>query len=116
MSGKNRKSKKSLSSLKKIGPLLDYYETLKHDIPREIDVEIVWSGTGVDEVGKDKITGDTRVKISPKFFRPTEVDNLLGDASKAKTQLGWEPEITFDELVKEMVLSDIELMKGNPNA
>ena len=83
---------------------------------REIGVELSWSGTGIHETGQDKATGITRVKLSPKFFRPTEVDQLLGDASKAKNQLGWEPQVTFEQLVKEMVQSDIELMKSNPNA
>ena len=64
----------------------------------------------------DKATSTVRVKVSPKFFRPTEVEQLLGDASKAKNQLGWEPKVSFEELVKEMVASDIQLMKENPNA
>jgi len=82
----------------------------------EIGVEIAWSGSGVDEVGKDKQTGIVRVKLSPKFFRPTEVDQLLGDPGKAEKILGWKPEVSFEDLVKEMVASDIELMKQNPNA
>lgn len=83
---------------------------------KEIGKEIVWEGEGVNEVGKEKDTGIVRVKIDPKYFRPSEVDFLLGDSTKARTVLGWEPKIKFEELVKEMVSSDIELMKKNSNA
>lgn len=60
-----------------------------------VGVKIVWSGTGVDEVGTDEASGVVRVKINPKYFRPTEVDMLLGDASKARAKFGWEPQVTF---------------------
>lgn len=83
---------------------------------KEIGKEIVWEGEGVDEVGKEKETGIVRVKIDPKYFRPAEVDFLLGDSTKARTTLGWEPKIKFEQLVKEMVASDIELMKNNSDA
>ncbi|CAI4221125.1 unnamed protein product [Auanema sp. JU1783] len=82
----------------------------------EIGVTLVWEGEGVDEVGKDKETGAVRVKVSPKYYRPTEVETLLGDATKAKEKLGWEAKVTLNELVKEMVESDIALMKANPMA
>lgn len=65
-------------------------------------MQISWEGTGVDEVGKDQ-HGDIRVQISEKYFRPTEVDLLLGDASKAEKVLGWKPKTTFEQLIQEMV-------------
>lgn len=83
---------------------------------REIGKTIVWEGEGVNEVGREKETGIVRVKVNPKYYRPTEVEQLLGDASKAKAKLGWEPKITLAELTKEMVASDLELMKANPMA
>jgi len=72
---------------------------------------IVWSGKGVDETGKDKKTGEILVELSARYFRPTEVDHLVGDASKAKDILGWSHSISFDELVDEMVDADIEAIK-----
>ncbi len=82
----------------------------------EIGVTIRWEGKGIDEVGvvesiSDSIphlsSGDVLIKIYKRYFRPTEVDILLGDSSKAKAALGWEPTISFDQLVKEMVSEDI---------
>lgn len=67
---------------------------------------IKWKGKGLDEVGYDALTTRVLIKVDKKYFRPAEVDLLLGDASKAKFELGWEPKISFDELVKEMVLSE----------
>ena len=72
---------------------------------------IVWSGKGVDEIGKDKKTGEILVELSARYFRPTEVDHLVGDASKAKDILGWSHSVSFDELVDEMVDADIEAIK-----
>ena len=63
---------------------------------------IIWSGSGLNEVGVDEHTGREIIKVNPLYFRPTEVESLLGDFSKAKEKLGWEPEITFEELVKDM--------------
>jgi GDPmannose 4,6-dehydratase len=83
---------------------------------QEIGKEIVWEGEGVNEIGKEKDTGTVRVRVSPKYFRPTEVEQLIGDATKAKKLLGWEPKITLAELCKEMVASDLALMKKNPMA
>nr|CAD7400029.1 unnamed protein product [Timema cristinae] len=83
---------------------------------RHIGKEIVWEGAGESEVGKEKGTGVVRVRINPKYFRPTEVDLLLGDPSKAKEKFGWTPKVTFKELVKDMMDSDLELMKKNPAA
>ncbi|KAK6983344.1 GDP-mannose 4 6 dehydratase-like isoform X1 [Biomphalaria glabrata] len=77
---------------------------------------IVWEGSGVNEVGKDKDTGDVIVSINPKFYRPTEVELLLGNPTKAHEKLKWEKEYNFDALVKEMVEADLVLMKSNPIA
>ena len=68
---------------------------------------IEWRGEGVDETGVDKKSGKTLVRVDPVYFRPTEVDLLIGDASKARAKLGWKPKTTFIELVKEMVASDL---------
>ncbi|SDC57622.1 GDP-mannose 4,6-dehydratase [Halanaerobium congolense] len=76
-----------------------------------VDVEIEWQGEGVDEKGIDKDTGKVLVEVDPKYFRPTEVDLLIGDPSKAKEELGWEPEVKFKELVQLMVQSDLEAIK-----
>ncbi|CAK8673437.1 unnamed protein product [Clavelina lepadiformis] len=81
-----------------------------------IGVTIEWRGQGVEECGYDSATGAKRIAISEKYYRPTEVDFLLGDYSKAKKLLGWEPQVKFNELVREMVDADIELMKKNHNA
>ena len=76
---------------------------------------ISWQGSGKDEVGVDE-NGRILVKVDPRYFRPTEVDLLLGDASKAQRELGWKAETTFTELVAEMVQSDLELLRVNGNA
>ncbi|MFW6030394.1 MAG: GDP-mannose 4,6-dehydratase [Halanaerobiales bacterium] len=76
-----------------------------------VDIDIVWEGKGVDERGIDKNTGKVLVEVDPKYFRPTEVDILIGDASKAKEELGWEPEVTFKELVNIMVESDLRAIE-----
>ena len=69
---------------------------------------VKWKGTGINEIGYDEKTGRKLVKIDPKYFRPTEVETLLGDASKANEKLGWNPHHSFDKLVKEMVDKDCE--------
>jgi len=74
----------------------------------EIGIEIGWEGSGVDEVGKDAATGKELVRVEPRYFRPTEVEFLLGDPSKAKAKLGWEPKVSFDELVRTMVQEDLK--------
>lgn len=76
----------------------------------ELDIHITWSGTGVDEKGTDQ-NGNVVVQIDPRYFRPTEVETLLGDATKAKEKLGWEPKINFEELVKEMIEADLDRAK-----
>jgi GDPmannose 4,6-dehydratase len=67
-------------------------------------MSIVWEGEGIDEVGIDKLTKRTVIKVSPKYFRPAEVETLLGDATKAKEKLGWEPKISFEQLVEDMCI------------
>jgi len=67
-------------------------------------IKIEWMGEGLEEVGYDWSTKKTIIRVSDRYFRPTEVESLLGDASKAKKVLGWEPEITFDQLIEDMVL------------
>lgn len=81
-----------------------------------IGTEIRWSGCGLDELGIEHKSGKIRVRVSDKFFRPAEVDHLLGDASLAQKSLGWAPKTSFKLLVEEMVLSDIKLLRSNPNA
>jgi GDPmannose 4,6-dehydratase len=68
---------------------------------------VEWRGTGVNETGVDAATGKTVVRIDPRYFRPTEVDLLVGDATKARTELGWQPQTSFAELVREMMDSDL---------
>ena len=76
---------------------------------------IRWRGEGVNEVGIDEASGKELVKVDPRYFRPTEVDVLLGDASKARTKLGWKHKVTFDELVAELVTSDLNAARaGKP--
>lgn len=77
----------------------------------KVDMTVEWTGSGVDEVGKDKETGKVIVKINKNFFRPAEVDILLGNPEKAETVLGWKRDISFDELVERMVKNDMELVK-----
>ena len=74
-----------------------------------LDMRIEWKGDGVDEVGIDTRSGRTLVRVDPRYFRPTEVETLLGDATKARQKLGWTAEVTFPELVAEMVESDLDL-------
>jgi GDPmannose 4,6-dehydratase len=74
---------------------------------RAIDIPIQWSGSGIDEIGFDRISGQTHVEIDPRYFRPTEVDFLLGDPAKAMEKLGWEPKVSFQELIDLMMEEDI---------
>lgn len=76
---------------------------------RCVNIEIVWVGENENEVGKDKNTGKILVKVNPEFYRPAEVEQLLGNPSKAEKLLGWKREITFEELVKRMVNNDLAL-------
>lgn len=74
---------------------------------------ISWQGQGLDEVGVCKETGKVLVSVDSKYYRPAEVDLLLGDSTKARKLLNWKPSITFDDLVKEMIISDLEKVKRN---
>jgi GDPmannose 4,6-dehydratase len=74
---------------------------------KELDIKISWEGKGVDEVGRDE-AGRVIIKVDPRYFRPTEVETLLGDPTKAKEKLGWTPKRTFHDLVKEMVAEDLK--------
>ncbi|MHB8171610.1 MAG: GDP-mannose 4,6-dehydratase [Thermincolia bacterium] len=77
----------------------------------QVGIEVEWQGEGVQEKGIDKATGKVLVEIDPRYFRPTEVELLLGDPTKAKQKLGWQPKTTFKELVETMVESDLEEAK-----
>src|SRR5712672_4369723 len=77
----------------------------------EVDRSIEWRGKGVEETGIDKKSGKIAVRIDPTYFRPTEVDLLVGDSSKARQKLGWKPKTTFAELVKEMVAGDLAIAR-----
>jgi GDPmannose 4,6-dehydratase len=77
----------------------------------EVGRSIVWRGKGADETGVDKKSGKTVVRIDPIYFRPTEVDLLIGDSSKARQKLGWAPKTSFAELVKEMVAADLAMAR-----
>jgi GDPmannose 4,6-dehydratase len=79
---------------------------------KEIDITIKWRGAGVDEVGYDEQTGRPLIFVDPKYFRPTEVDLLIADSSKAKEKLGWQAKTSLDQLVKEMVAHEFELLKS----
>ena len=79
---------------------------------KEVGIDIRWEGKGIDEKGIDNATGDVLIEVDPQYFRPTEVDQLLGDPTKATKELGWNPTKTpFETLVKEMVHEDLELVK-----
>lgn len=79
----------------------------------EVGVTLTWTGEGLDEKGTDTETGKTLVEVDPRFFRPAEVDELLGNPEKAKRTLGWNPSKTsFDQLVKRMVRADVERLKS----
>jgi len=77
----------------------------------EVGRAIVWRGAGLDEIGLDPVSGKTLVRVDPRYFRPTEVHSLLGDAAKARAVLGWTPTVTFSELVKEMVAADVDTLR-----
>ena len=81
----------------------DFVETAA----QQLDISIRWEGEGIDEKGINEETGRIIVAVDPHYFRPTEVQELLGDAGKARQKLGWQPRITFQELVCEMVEADL---------
>ena len=77
-----------------------------------VDVKIEWQGSGENETGVDVASGKTVLKVNPRFYRPAEVELLLGDPSKAERKLGWKREVSFDQMVERMVRNDLELVKG----
>lgn len=81
----------------------------------EVGHQIIWSGHGVDEIGTDAASGVVRVRIDPRYFRPTEVDLLIGDPRKAHQKLGWKHSVTFEQLVAEMVAFDMKLISAVAN-
>ncbi len=87
--------------------------TVREFVERAFSVvgrEIDWAGKGVDEIGYDKRTGDRLIEIDPRYFRPTEVDYLLGNPEKARQRLGWEHTTSFEQLVAEMVETDLRII------
>jgi GDPmannose 4,6-dehydratase len=83
---------------------------------KALGFDIVWKGKGIKERGIDKKTGKTLIEINPKYFRPAEVDMLVGDAGKARKKLGWKPKVTFKKLVRAMAESDLEVAKKEKKA
>ena len=79
---------------------------------KEIGIDLEWSGEGIHETGVNANSGKTLVEIDPYYFRPTDVQHLQGDYSKAKKELGWKPKVTFGELVKLMVKADLEMVES----
>ena len=75
-------------------------------------MDVEFRGKGLEETGVDRATGRTVVRVNPKFFRPAEVELLLGDPSKAERELGWKRRISFDELVSRMVQNDLALVRA----
>lgn len=83
---------------------------------KELGIDIIWQGKGVDEVGIDALTGKVIVEVDPEYYRPTEVELLIGDSSKARQKLGWQPKVKMEELVKIMIKSDEEeVLKNYPS-
>jgi GDPmannose 4,6-dehydratase len=78
----------------------------------EVGIKLNWEGEGVNEVGKHAETGEILIQVDPKYFRPTEVDLLIGDPTKAKTQLGWQPEYDLEGLVKDMIQGDLATLEN----
>lgn len=75
---------------------------------KNVGIDLVWQGKGLHEKGLDQANGRVLVQVDPRYFRPTEVDFLQGDAGKAQRKLGWQPKVTFPELVKEMITADLK--------
>ncbi|WP_372639243.1 GDP-mannose 4,6-dehydratase, partial [Fodinibius sp.] len=80
---------------------------------RHTGITLEWIGKGLDEKGINAETGDTIIEIDPRYFRPTEVDLLIGDATRAREDLGWEPKFTFDELIEDMIREDQQEINVN---
>jgi nucleoside-diphosphate-sugar epimerase len=103
-----------LGFTKSMDPTKFIYEYKRFDIneaAKNLHMKIEWKGKGVNEVGL--FEGKNIIEIDPRYFRPTEVENLIGDSSKARKKLGWSPKISFEQLVKEMVYEDLKLAKNN---
>ena len=83
---------------------------------RELDMPLVWKGKGAAERAVDARTGRTVISLDPRYLRPTEVDSLLGDASRARRELGWKPRIPFDRMVREMTAADLRLAEAEAHA
>ena len=81
-----------------------------NEASKNLDMKIEWRGKGLEEMGF--VNGKNIIEIDPRYFRPTEVETLLGDSSKAKAQLNWSPKISFEQLVKEMIDEDLKLVKS----
>jgi len=82
-----------------------------HRVSEKLNMPLCWEGKGLEEKAYDPITGKPLIQIDPRYFRPAEVENLLGNSEKARKKLGWLPKTSFDELVSEMVLADLKLAK-----
>ena len=91
--------------LKNEGYIINY-KVINDDNASILEIDLTWKGEGTKEVGIDASNDKIIIKIDKKYYRPTEVESLLGDSSKAARQLNWKPKITFDELVKEMIMFD----------
>src|SRR5262249_10124493 len=78
----------------------------------QIGVSVAWEGVGVHEKGLDARSGRVLVQVDPRYFRPTEVDLLIGDPSKARSKLGWQHKVSFEQLVAEMVAADLKTVAG----
>lgn len=100
-------------SFKTVGVTISYarccgsFISCQHS-PRHILLSCSWEGEGDQEIGKDAATGKVRVRVDPRYYRPTEVELLLGEPTKAHKKLGWTKKVGFDQLVKEMVEADVE--------
>ena len=79
---------------------------------RKVDIDLVWTGKGLEEKGIDRNSGKVLIEVSSSFFRPAEVDLLVGDATKAKRMLGWYPKTSFEELVNLMVDAELEQLNN----
>jgi len=87
-------------------------EFTEHAFAR-VGIDLQWEGEGVNETGRDPRTGAVRIRVDPRYFRPTEVDVLLGDASRAREELGWIPRVDFEHLVRMMVDAEVAVERGS---